>query len=307
MTKPNPFFLVLCLVAIGCSNSEYKDVRKQETAVHLAALTVSDLDVSTTWYTNNLGFSLDSSMQFPDYGMDINMLKLGEFELELIEFYDSVSLDRSLLPSDYSNVHGFIKIGFYTNDLKSIEQSFQKAEHEIIAGPSELPALISGKPWPGHFLLVKDPDGNYVQFFAGDDAYTSQFELAGQFSLAPFLSMLSVQNYEETMKWYGAMGFELIERLEQPGNERSIMSLGNFYLEIGSFLDDRSLTQLGVPKDRQDRVARINKLAFKVSDFDSLHTHLTRNNPPFFEVMDDNPRSFIVRDHEGNLIQLFEE
>ena len=308
MRKPNTILLsMLCLLLVSCSKKYSKEVVTGETAVHLVALTVSDLEVSTDWYSNNLGFSLDSSMQFPDYGMDINMLKLGEFQLELIEFYDSVSLDKSLLPSAHSNVHGFIKIGFYTDSLPVIERSFAKAEVEIIAGPAELPALTSGKPWPSRFLLVKDPDGNYVQFFTGDESYTRQYNLQGPFALAPYLSMLSVQDYEQTINWYDRMGFELVESLEQPGNRRSVMSLGNFILEIGSFRDDRSLKQLGTPDDIKDKVTRMNKLAFKTANFDSLYVLLTRDTPPFFEVMEGNQRSFIVKDHEGNLIQLFEE
>ena len=41
----------------------------------LAALTVNNLDVSTNWYSK-LGFGLDTTMSFLDYGLRMNFLEL---------------------------------------------------------------------------------------------------------------------------------------------------------------------------------------------------------------------------------------
>ena len=270
----------------------------------LAALTVNNLDVSTNWYSK-LGFGLDTTMSFLDYGLRMNFLELGSFKLELIEFEEKVSFDRGQLPEN-ANVLGFIKLGFLTPDLNVISQSMLKMEADIIAGPSSLPPLESKNAWPNRFLLVKDPDGNYIQFFECNVDQKQNFEFAGDMKLAPFLAMIAVEKFDESQSFYESLDFIEIEKIIQPGNERGLFKRLDFVLEIGSFDGDKSLQSLGVNMDKVDKVVRINKLGFRYSETTKLYQEARgKGRSIYYDGMADENPNFILEDNAGNYLQFF--
>ncbi len=295
--------LVFLCVAASCTSAKNNDSVEYEPA--LVGLNVKDLDETTDWYVRNLGFTIDTTMIFPSYGLKINMLVLGSFKLELTCFDDAVEIDRNLLPNDYSNVHGFIKLGFVTNDLAGIVSQMNRANVETIAGPADLPPLKSGEPWPDRFYLVKDPDGNYVQFFEGE-SMLSGVEVQGDRSVAPFLAMISVGNFSETINWYKKLGFEYLEGIEEPGNQRGLLSSGKFIIEIGSFEGDANISELNFPAETAAKVVRMSKLGFRIDNIDEMYEKLKVDRYSFFyEEMEGEDLNFIIEDTEKNYLQFF--
>src|SRR5688572_1940493 len=51
----------------------------------LVALQVDDLDASVRWYTSYLEFRPKERKAFPEHGLELAILVLGDFELELVE------------------------------------------------------------------------------------------------------------------------------------------------------------------------------------------------------------------------------
>ncbi|MEQ9402660.1 MAG: VOC family protein [Cyclobacteriaceae bacterium] len=298
---------LLCILS-GCVSGDSSDRVKVTGQIEpaLLAMSVKDLDISTKWYTENLGFSLDTTMLFPDYGLKINLLALDQFRLELIAFDDPIIVDLVMLPTEHSNIHGFIKFGFLTKNLEAIVSRMETTNAEIVAGPAQLPALSSGEPWPERFFLVEDPDGNYIQFFAGEESFLNSFSFSGSFSLTPFLAMISVEDFEGTRRWYEDLGFNYIEGVDTRGNQRGLLSVGNFILEIGSFKDDVSIDQLNISDKEKNNMVRLNKLAFNIDYTDSLYRKLKVENYQFFyENMEGDEPGFIIEDNERNYLQFF--
>lgn len=270
-----------------------------------AAFVVSDLDESTVWY-EALGFKQDTLIESSEYGVRINFLKMGYFTLELIDFEDAALVEKEHLPSEYSNVHGFVKLGFLAKNLDSVIAKLGQDSHYVV-GPANLPLLESENPWPHKFYLIKDPDGNYMQFFQGDNEFNEQYGFLGELSIAPFLAMLSVGNFDDALDWYKQIGFKEYERLEDPGNQRALLKSGTFFMEIGSFEHDISLAELSQGELDRDRVVRMAKLGFMVAELDTLYQSLKNSGSTFLHssLRSKNP-NFIVRDMEQNNIQFFE-
>lgn len=306
------FQLLALLVLSSCGIDQSKNLESPLLIKpYLISLIVENREVSIDWYMQILDFEEDTTVHFLDSGnLTIDFLKLGNFRLEIISNALATQVDRSKLPNEYANVHGLIKIGFVTADLEKIKTQALEKKAEVIVGPADLPALKSGQSWPNQFFLLKDPDGNYVQFFKGNEEFNKKYELKGEFKLAPFLAMYSVKNFDQSLKWFQEqVGFEFVEGVGEPGNQRGILFLDNFVVEIGSFTDDRSLDELGMYEESND-IVRLNKLGFKTNRIDEKYKSAKANNLtiPFEEM---NPGStdpyFIIKDPEGNCIQFFKQ
>ena len=63
-----------------------------EFSIDHTAISVSDLDISTHFYTEILGFTCERIIDIPDGNGRISLLKKADFTIEMFQFRDAVSL-----------------------------------------------------------------------------------------------------------------------------------------------------------------------------------------------------------------------
>lgn len=271
----------------------------------LVALTVRDLGTSVDWYRDNLSFAVVERNRYPDHGLEIAFLARDGVYLELIDF--DAGLDAAdLLPEGAERLHGFLKVGFRVADLDALQATMDENGAEFVVRISPLPKGPElPADWPERYLLVKDPDGHFVQCFSG----------AGGDGAAPlrlFLAMLDVADLDASVRWYREwLGFTELDRVGEPGNQRALLDNGGFYLEIGQLAGGVPWRQAKLPEGaRRDRVRGIKKLALRsAGPIDGLFRELERQGvevlvPPRASTQEWAEEYFIVEDPDGAYLQV---
>ena len=124
----------------------------------LLAISVTDLDSSSSWYGRILGFRPTDRRSFAEMGIDIQILEREGFRLELIRRRGSIAR-RPLLPdADDASIRGFCKLGFDVADFDVALEVLKSHAVRIAFGPRREP---NGERW----IIVRDPDDNLVQLF----------------------------------------------------------------------------------------------------------------------------------------------
>lgn len=145
--------LLLLLVA--------SSVFSQNIKPHTIAIVVSDIEVSEKWYADVLHMQRFKQMSFPEYdGLKIHFLKSDSFRVELMEKNTSFSINKYV--EDYninkSPLIGFSKIAFSVEDIESELNRINNLNVNVFMGVTE------DKQFHSKFFIIKDPDGNSVQF-----------------------------------------------------------------------------------------------------------------------------------------------
>ena len=130
----------------------------------LVALSVADLDATISWYQDNLGFRLKERKDFPQASLRIAFMESNGFELEVVEDKKSVPLAaiQKQLPSadDQAKLQGFVKLAFTVDDLTGLASRMKSNGVRFQMG------LTKSSREPGvTFFIVRDNDGNWLQFF----------------------------------------------------------------------------------------------------------------------------------------------
>ncbi|MEL6675545.1 MAG: VOC family protein, partial [Bacteroidota bacterium] len=107
------------------------------------------------WYEQFLGFSHIQTLG--EVGNQRAVLARGPYVFEL--FAPADILPPKALPAN-SLVQGFSKIAFGVQDLAGKDSLFQQEKVEIA-----LPLQTSDFDWAQKAMIVKDPEGIWVQFF----------------------------------------------------------------------------------------------------------------------------------------------
>lgn len=264
----------------------------------LMAIVVENLEQSLNWYAQVLEGTLERPIDsFPDYGLRIAFLQVGEFHLELIESKTSIQ-PADLLPNTDAYLGGWFKMGFMLSDIKTKYDQLKGIDAlDFVTGIGELPASNLPITWPTQFFLLKDPDGNYVQFFDG----------GAEKEPTPWLFMNTVKDLPNAISWYTQhFGFTHQETVGDPGNRRAILSHDNFVLEL---FEPTTVVTNAIPGDSM--TIGFTKLAFGLNTFDTLTANLHRDNIPivYGPEASDSPwasQYIILKDVEGNWVQLFD-
>jgi len=150
--------------AQSTSNSNLPAAKATATAKSVwAAIVVSDLDSSSKWYQDNLGYKITKKMDLPEHKLRIVFLQLNGFTLELIEFQESVAFDavKKKVPElkDHDHLQGIVKLGFQISDVNALASALKARGVKLRMEPTDDPEFHD------RFFLVVDPDGNTLQFF----------------------------------------------------------------------------------------------------------------------------------------------
>lgn len=127
---------------------------------YFSAIIINNIENSISWYSNNIGFEVLNKNEFPKAGFKQANLKRGNVLIELIEINSALSVEDVI--SNYNNktrIMGFFKIGFLIADFDNWIEHLTKLKvefHGTVVTDNE-----SGK----RMVMIKDPDGNRIQFF----------------------------------------------------------------------------------------------------------------------------------------------
>jgi catechol 2,3-dioxygenase-like lactoylglutathione lyase family enzyme len=123
-----------------------------------AGIYVSDIEASTHFYRDLLGFEVVTSYQMPG-DWPITYLRSGGGQVELL---GRPGVSRPTGPPDLGSAAGIRHIGFKTNDLEGIAA---RLKSEGVAFKSEPRVAGSGI---GRLMFVYDPDFNEVEIIQRD-------------------------------------------------------------------------------------------------------------------------------------------
>lgn len=299
--------LVFSLSALAFAQCKPAAEKENRYRPAIFALTVTDMDRSMDWYAEHLFFAPDTVMHFPDYGLSVGMMHQGDFFLELVAFADGISRDSSLLPQGYFEIDGFFKMGFQAKDITGLYQSLAaKEEIKMVSPLSELSPVADDYAWPGQYFLIEDPDANYIQFFSLKEGQSQPREV-----LSPFLMAVSSPDINASIDWYEThLGAILINHIPEPDNERAIMNLDGFALELGEFSSHMHLDSMDLPTEVSlSKIQGIRKLSFAVDDIQTPYALWKSAGIVFdFELTEQKSlafdRYFMIQDNYANSIQL---
>ena len=292
-----PVLLLVTLVGAGLRNST-KTARENIFEPKLVALCVEDIETSVAWYTENLGFEIEKEVEeYPAYGLKLAFLAADGFHLEILEKNNSVKQSEVLKNEDHY-IGGIFKIGFKSNDLDStFHQLKSKADVDFVTDIYDLPEYQSTLPWPDRFFLIKDPDGNFIQFF---DTGTRGKSL--------WLIMITVDSLDESISWYGKnLGFRHIATFGDTGNKRAIVERDDLIVEL---YEPREVFNFD-ESTMGASVLGFKKLGLGVSDIISMDSVFRAEKTEIVIPIEGSDfewaeQAMIIKDLEGNWTQLFE-
>jgi catechol 2,3-dioxygenase-like lactoylglutathione lyase family enzyme len=130
---------------------------------YLVSISVSNLDESLKWYGDNLGFEVVKRKDLPQYSLRIAFAELNGFQLELVEFKQSVSYEsiKKQFPviDDRAKIQGFGKLAFLVDDVEAMAAKLKSKGVKFERNVSD------DKEFGVKWFIVTDNDGNWIQFF----------------------------------------------------------------------------------------------------------------------------------------------
>ena len=151
--------LLLVPVAASAQSGSRADSAVFQTRGAFFALSVSDLDGSTRWYSEKLGLAV--VMRPPKTnGAQVTVLEGGGLIVELIQD-DAAKPLRQLAPSvsERHLVHGMTKAGVIVDDFERLVTALRARSVAIAYGP------FPARPDQRANLIIRDNEGNMIQFF----------------------------------------------------------------------------------------------------------------------------------------------
>ena len=124
-----------------------------------SALIVSDIDAAIHWYTDVFSLKLHNKTENRERGFKQANMGNDDMLIELVELKSSRS--RKEVEQQGSRVAGYYKLGFAVSDFDAWHQKLKVKGVEFFG--RTVTDVVSGK----RTFLVKDVDGNTIQFFEG--------------------------------------------------------------------------------------------------------------------------------------------
>lgn len=130
----------------------------------------------------------------------------------------------------------------------------------------------------------------------------------------PYFVALVVSDIDRSIRWYEEKwGFHLLNRLERAdlGFKQANLKRGAALLELIERKDGLSSEMALAPHPDMRALQGIFKFGFAVQDFDAWVAHLQESGAAFHGRVVQDPHSekrmLIIKDPDGNRIQLFEQ
>jgi catechol 2,3-dioxygenase-like lactoylglutathione lyase family enzyme len=124
------------------------------------ALRVKDIDASITWYCEVLGLNQYNRVDSKERGFKQVNLQNEFMLIELVELVEMVTPDEALKAfAQKTKLAGIHKVRFLVDEIEVFHNKLEKLGVEFYG--NIVKDVVSGNST----FLVKDPDGNILQFF----------------------------------------------------------------------------------------------------------------------------------------------
>lgn len=128
---------------------------------YLIGISVGDLETSMRWYSENLGFRVESGPVRPGARAGFAVLEQDGFRLELVEMADSLPrAEAAPVRGSAVSLRGVFKLAFLVDDVDASHAALRARGVRVRMAPAD--SSETGM----RFCLVEDPDGNVVQLYA---------------------------------------------------------------------------------------------------------------------------------------------
>jgi catechol 2,3-dioxygenase-like lactoylglutathione lyase family enzyme len=145
-------FLVLVI-------SGYSQNVAPEFQPYFSAVIVNNLEESVKWYQSVLNLKVKTNMNHPNHSYHIIILESSDYMLELLELRGSLAKDEVMKGKPKgTEVQGHFKIGFKIASVNDWVRHLKSLRIDV-------PQVWTDSTTGMKNFLVKDPDGNLVQFF----------------------------------------------------------------------------------------------------------------------------------------------
>ena len=293
--------LILISLFVGLMIFNPSHVSQKTFQPQLIGIWTSNLETSVDWYVSNLGFEIEEKIkEYPAFNLKVAFLKKENFHLELLEKKPSFH-SSEIFADENHNLGGIAKIGFLVENIEEKYEELQATgQVDFVTEIGSLPEPGFELKWPKRYFLIRDPDGNYIQFFSYDDA--------SEAGAAPWLVMITTGDIEHSIAWYtGNLEFTHHHTMGNTGNRRAILSRNNFVLE----LFEPSITTHRESFSKDSTILGFDKLAFGVPDLSTLSASFLENEVsitmgPDSSVFPWATQTMATKDSDENLIQFFE-
>jgi catechol 2,3-dioxygenase-like lactoylglutathione lyase family enzyme len=124
-------------------------------------ISVSSLDESVSWYTEQLGFEQVLRQDFPELSAGLAYLRHGDLVIELVESSPSAGVERPA-PPRHALVRGITQLTLYVPDAHRALEQVKAKGLPIVMDLVEVP--VTGVT----AFFSQDPDGNLIEFHQAD-------------------------------------------------------------------------------------------------------------------------------------------
>ena len=127
---------------------------------HFTGIIVKDINLSVKWYTEGLGFKILNRFDSKKRGFSQVKLKTGHTILELIQLNSALELKD--IYSNYTKKTRFVglfKTGFMISKFDNWISHFRKMKLTFHGN------VVKDSNTDKRMVILKDPDGNRIQFF----------------------------------------------------------------------------------------------------------------------------------------------
>ncbi|MTI41860.1 VOC family protein [Fulvivirga lutimaris] len=150
--------ILLLLTCAAFSANAQKQLPDPE--AYFMSFIVEDIDTSLKWYKGILGFDIINEMASEQGGYNIAILKRGNVLLEVMELKDALAPKKELAQVDGKlYLQGIFKVGFQLEDFDDWVDYLKKEEVEFHG------TVVKDENLGIRTVIIKDPDGNYIQLF----------------------------------------------------------------------------------------------------------------------------------------------
>jgi catechol 2,3-dioxygenase-like lactoylglutathione lyase family enzyme len=122
------------------------------------ALSVPDASASARWYSDAFGLRTLAEIKPPDGAAHVIILTSDTLLLEILQLRDAKSPGKDVVKRP-ELTHGIFKVGFHVPDLAAAVAKLRAIKAQFDTD------IIDDDEHGLRFVLLRDPDGNYIQLF----------------------------------------------------------------------------------------------------------------------------------------------
>jgi catechol 2,3-dioxygenase-like lactoylglutathione lyase family enzyme len=129
-------------------------------APQFLALSVPDARASARWYSEAFGLRQLGEIKPPDGAAHLILLTSDSLLVEILQLRDARSPGAEAIEKPQLT-QGIFKVGFHVRDLEAAVAKLRAMDARFETG------IVDDARHSLRFVLVRDPDGNFIQVFGG--------------------------------------------------------------------------------------------------------------------------------------------